>query len=85
MHDLYAAQDILEAAIKTAKTKKLKKITKLVIDLGRIEDHGEAITPANLRFILKLLAKNTMAKAAQLKINRVKGHNCLLREIEGER
>ncbi|MDD5566605.1 MAG: hydrogenase/urease maturation nickel metallochaperone HypA [Patescibacteria group bacterium] len=84
MHDLYAAQDILEAAMNTAKTKKLKKITKLVIDLGEVKDHGEEITPANLRFNLKMLAKKTIANNAQIEIKHTSGGKCLLKEIVGE-
>ena len=85
MHDLYAAQDILEAAKKTAKSKKLKIITKLVIELGQIEDHGDVISEENLRFNLQLLSKNTVAQDAKVVIHRTKSQQCVLAELEGNR
>ena len=62
MHDLLAAKDILDAALKEAERKNLKKITKLVIELGKIIDHGEGISQENLEFNLKMVAKGTRRK-----------------------
>lgn len=84
MHDLYAAQDILKAALATARQKGLKRITKLVVLLGRIEDHGDEISEENLKFNLELLAKDTIAEKTAIIIKRVKGHDCVLEGIEGE-
>ncbi|MFA5107816.1 MAG: hydrogenase/urease maturation nickel metallochaperone HypA [Patescibacteria group bacterium] len=84
MHDLYAAQDILKAALATAKQKKLKRITKLVISLGHIEDHGDVISPENLTFNLNLLRQDTIAGKAEIIIRHVDGHDCILQEIEGD-
>ncbi len=85
MHDLYAAQDILAAALKTAQQKKLKKISNLVVELGKIEDHGDEITEENLKFNIKMLSKNTIAENAQVIIKRKKGQQCVLTALEGER
>ena len=85
MHDLYAAQDVLGAALKTAQQKNLKKITKVVIDLGTIADHGDEITDSNLVYNFKLLAKSTIAADARIVINRIKGNSCILKEIEGNK
>lgn len=84
MHDLYAAQDIIEVAVKTAKSKKIKKISKLTISLGQIEDHGDVISESNLRFNIKMLAKNTLVEGATVVIEKSKGHQCVLTGIEGD-
>ncbi|MBU0707102.1 hydrogenase maturation nickel metallochaperone HypA [Patescibacteria group bacterium] len=83
MHDLYAAQDIVEAANKTAKKKGLSKITKLVIELGVIVDHGDEIKETNLKFNIKMLAQHTLAQGAKVVVIKVKGQQCVLKEIEG--
>lgn len=84
MHDLLAAQDILEAALKEAKKKKIQKITKLVIELGKIEEHGEAINKNNLKYNLKLVARGSLAEKAQLVIKRINKPIVQLVAIEGE-
>lgn len=84
MHDLYAAQDIIKAALATAKEKKLKNITKLVISLGHIEDHGDVISEDNLKFNLNLLRQDTIAANAEIIIRHTSGHDCVLDEIEGD-
>lgn len=90
MHDLFAAKEIIDAALNAAKEKKIKKITKIVIELGNKEyDHGdhkhtETIDPENLDFNLKLVAKNTIAESAKFVINRSGAADIIIREIEGE-
>ncbi len=85
MHDLYAAQDIIETAIKTAQDKKLKKISKLMISLGHIEDHGDIISESNLKFNIKMLSKNTLAEGAAIEIKKSRGQQCVLTGIEGDK
>jgi len=90
MHDLLAAKDILDTALRTAKEKKLKKITKIVIELGAKEySHGdhthlETIDPENLKFNLKLIVKNTIAENAEFIIKKSDIADILVKEIEGE-
>lgn len=85
MHDLHAAQKILKQVLAYAQKNELKKVTKVRIELGQIWEHGEILSPANLKFNFSLLAKNTPAQKAQLEIKKIPGENVNLREIEGLR
>lgn len=84
MHDLLAAQDIVQRAILEAKKKNLKKITKLVIAMGKVIDHGKAISRENIKFNLKIVVHNTLAKNAQVVIKKINESQVRLVEIEGE-
>lgn len=90
MHDLLAAKEILDTALSAAKEKKLKKITKIVIELGAKEyshgdhSHMETIDPENLEFNLNLIAANTIAKNAAIIINNSSIPDIIVKEIEGE-
>lgn len=83
MHDLLAAQDIVKRAILEAKKKKLKKITKLIIEIGQVKDHGEEILPQNLKFNLKVVSRHTLAKDAQVVIKVINEPKVRLVAIEG--
>lgn len=84
MHDLLAAQDIVKRAIFEVKKKNLKKITKLVIEMGEVIHHGGAISRENLEFNLKIVAQNTLAENAQVVIKKIDEPQVRLVEIEGE-
>lgn len=84
MHDLHVADRILKVALEYAAKNKLKKITVISVELGTVVEHGEEINPDNLKFNLQLLAKNTPAQGAQIKIGKIKGESWNLKEIEGE-
>lgn len=90
MHDLLAAKEILDTVLNIAREQKLKKITKIVIELGNKEyshdshAHLETINPENLEFNLNLVAKNTIAKNAEFIIKKSDIPNILVKEIEGE-
>ncbi len=72
MHDLYLAKEIFDAVIKYAQKHKLKKVTKIKIGLGRIEEYCEIIKPANLRFNFRILAKHSIASKTKLIIKKTK-------------
>lgn len=90
MHDLLAAKEILDTVLGAAKEKKLKKITKIVIELGNKEyshdNHTrlETIDPENLEFNLSLVEKNTIAENAEFIIKKSDISDILVKEIEGE-
>jgi len=84
MHDLHAADQILKLALDKANEHNLLRIKKIEIELGSIVEHGEEINPDNLKFNLRLLAKNTPADKAEIVIKTVKGFNWRLVEIEGD-
>jgi len=98
MHDLLAAKEILDTVLNTAKNQKLKKITKIVIELGAKEyfhgsttlttggdhTHLETMDPENLKFNLNLVVKNTIAENAEFIIKESKTPDILVKEIEGE-
>ena len=85
MHDFHLADQILKTAVDFAKKNKLKRITVIKIELGEIVEHGERIIPENLKFNFNLLAKNTIAQDAELRIKSIGGDTWRLREIEGEK
>jgi Zn finger protein HypA/HybF involved in hydrogenase expression len=62
----------------------LKKITKAVIELGRIVEHGEEILAENLEFNIKMMAEGGLAENINLEIIKVHGPEWILKEIEGE-
>ncbi len=90
MHDLLAAKEIIDEIIKNANKNNLKKVGKVVIELGNKEySHGghahlETIDPKNLKFNLNLAAKNTLAEHAEFVIKKSDKPDILVKEIEGE-
>lgn len=84
MHDLLAAQELLRKALEVAHAKNLKKITKIVVELGTIIDHDEEIGEENIEFNLNNLAVGTVAEGAQVVVNKVTGNHYALKEIEGD-
>jgi len=84
MHDLHAADIILKVVLEKAEESKLLKVKKIVIELGSVVEHGEEINAENLIFNLKLLAKNTPAKGAEVVVKKTKGDSWKLVEIEGD-
>ncbi len=83
MHDLHAANKIFNQALRYARKNHLKKITKIVVALGEIEEHNAIITPENLRFNLNLFREKTIAKDAKIEIEKIKGEYFQLKEIQG--
>jgi len=94
MHDFHLADTIYRAIIEEAEKNKLKKITKAVIELGVIVEHGEEVLPQNLDFNIKMLAQGSPrfgggeaggpAEGIELVISSVPGDSWILKEIEGE-
>lgn len=90
MHDLLAAKEIIDEVVENAKKNNLKKISKVLIELGNKEYHHgnhahiETIDPENLEFNLKLVAKNTVAENAEFIIKKSDMADILVKEIEGE-
>lgn len=84
MHDLILAKEILNKVLKLAKKNKLKKISKIVIDLGKIVKHSQEIRPESLKYNFKLFAKNTIAEKAKLLIKKIKSKNWSLKGIKSK-
>jgi Zn finger protein HypA/HybF involved in hydrogenase expression len=85
MHDLVAAQDIVKIATQIAKKNKLKSISKIVVRLGNIVQHSEAITPENLQFNFELVKRNTLADQATIIIKKGKKAELQVEEVVGEK
>lgn len=79
MHDLAISQHIAEHIKEYAKKHGLKRITKVVIDIGK----DDCLTRENLEFNLRLCLNETAAKDAEIEIIKTSGKNFVLREIEG--
>lgn len=84
MHDLHVADKIQKLVIKYAEENNLKKVTKIIVELGSVVEHGEEINPENLKYNLKLLSKDTITQDAEITVGKIKGVTWNLKEIEGE-
>lgn len=84
MHDLHEADKILKVILEKAEERKLSKVTKAKIKLGEIIEHGETISPENLAFNIKMLAKGTPADGLEVVVEKSGGNFWELVEIEGE-
>jgi Zn finger protein HypA/HybF involved in hydrogenase expression len=84
MHDFHLADLIYKAILEEAEKNQLKKITKAVIELGVIIEHGEEVLPENLKFNIKMLAEGGPAEGIDVEVSQVFGENWTLKEIEGE-
>jgi Zn finger protein HypA/HybF involved in hydrogenase expression len=74
MHDLHLANQIAKLAKEHAKGKKIKSVA---IELGDILEHGENITPENLKYNINLILPG-----AKVIIKKIKGSNWQLKEIQ---
>jgi Zn finger protein HypA/HybF involved in hydrogenase expression len=83
MHDLHEANKILKVILDYAQQNKLSKVSKAVIELGSVIEHGDEISPENLEFNILMLARKTVAEGLKVKINKVKGESWVLKEIVG--
>jgi Zn finger protein HypA/HybF involved in hydrogenase expression len=84
MHDLHLADKILKTTLEVAKKNNLKEVVVVEINLGEVVEHGERVLPENLTFNFQLLAKDTSAEKAKLKVNSVEGDSWELVSIEGD-
>ena len=84
MHDLHAADHILQHVIEAAEKNKLKKVTKITIELGSVIEHGEEINASNLKFLIEKLAEKSVAAGAKIEIKKIRGADWKLVSIDGE-
>ena len=83
MHDLHAANKIVESILDYARQNKLKKVTRIKIGLGKISEHGETISSSNLKHNIKLLSKGTVLSGSKIEISQISGPYVKIKEIEG--
>ncbi|MCK5084947.1 MAG: hypothetical protein KAQ64_04810 [Candidatus Pacebacteria bacterium] len=84
MHDIHAANQILKTALEYAQKNKLNKISSIKIELGKIIEHDELITPENLKYNVNLISKDTAAGDCEVIVNQRDNNELKLVEIEGE-
>lgn len=78
MHDFHLANQIVKIAQEYAAKNQLSQIKKIVIELGDIIEHGEQISPENLKYNIDLLMP------CQVEIRKIRGGNWKLIEVEGD-
>ncbi len=78
MHAFHLANQIVKIAQEHAQKNGLAKISRIVVELGDIIEHGEAISPENLKFNINLLMP------CEVEVKRVKGDSWKLVSIEAE-
>lgn len=84
MHDFHLADMIYKTIMEYAEKNNLQSVTKAVIELGSVVEHGEEVLPANLEFNIKMLAEGGIANGLTVEIVRGVGNAWVLKEIEGK-
>lgn len=79
MHDFHLADQIVKLAKEYAAKNNLAKITKIVLELGDIIEHGEGIKPENLEYNIKLLMP-----IEKIEIKKTEGDSWKLVSIDGK-
>ncbi|MFA5413095.1 MAG: hydrogenase/urease maturation nickel metallochaperone HypA [Patescibacteria group bacterium] len=85
MHDLHEADRILKLVLDHAEKNKLKTVTKIVVGLGSVIEHGSEINPENLKFNIGVLARGTKVEGAEVIVKSIKADSWELEEIEGDK
>lgn len=78
MHDFHLANEIVKIAREQAQKNGLSKINKIALELGNIVEHGESITPENLKYNINLFLP------CEIKIKKTTGNIWRLINIEGK-
>lgn len=78
MHDFHLASEIVKIAKEEAQKNRLAKITKIVVELGDVIEHGEAISHENLKYNINLLLP------CEVVVERIKGDSWRLVSIDGD-
>lgn len=77
MHDFHLADQIVKIAREHAQKHGLARVRKIVIELGDIIEHNEAIAPENLKYNINLLMP------CEVEVKKIKGDSWKLVSIEG--
>lgn len=86
MHDLYFAKQVLDQILQYASQYNIKKITRVVVEIGKIKEHDKYINSSNFKFNFSSLARNTVAAKAKIIIRKTFKPNYLrIIEIKGEK
>lgn len=84
MHDFHLADRIFKTILDYAEKNNLKKVSKVLIELGSLTEHGEEILAENLAFNIRMLAQNSLAQGLGVEIEKTPGNHWILKEIKGE-
>lgn len=79
MHTFHLADEIVKIAKEYAQKNGLEKVTKIVVELGDIVEHGESISAENLKYNINLLMP------CEVEIKRIRGDKWRLVSIEGDK
>ncbi|MBU4421782.1 hydrogenase maturation nickel metallochaperone HypA [Patescibacteria group bacterium] len=71
MHDLHLADKIIKQILEFGRQNNLEKIKSAYIKIGDIFEHGETISPENLKFNLTMLSTATLAEGAEYKVEKM--------------
>lgn len=85
VHDLLLAKKILDQILQYAREHQVKKITKIIVEIGKISEHGEDISPSNFKFNLSSLSRGTVAAGAKIIVKKFSKPNYLrIKEIKAQ-
>jgi len=78
MHELAAAQDVVKTALATAEAEGAKRIVAIILEIGDLYGVDQ------MRELIAMEAKGTIAEGARLDIQPVAGPNIRVESIEVE-
>ncbi len=91
MHDFLLAKEIINKVLEIAEEKELKNIRKVNLEIGSIAlshddlpEHTEDISLENLEFGMKNIAGSTVLKNTEFALEKMKGNNWKITNIEVE-
>lgn len=82
LHDFLLAKEIVDTVLAKAKENSLKKVSKVVLEIGTIsmahdgfDEHTEDINIDNLEFGLRTISKGTIVEKTKFDISKVEGEH----------
>lgn len=82
MHDFLLAKEIVDAVLANAKENNLKKVSRVVLEIGTIsmahdgyDEHTEDISVDNLEFGIRTITKGTILEKTKFNISKVEGEH----------
>ena len=80
MHEFHLVENLIENVITKAKEDKHKKVVAINVTLGK-DSH---VTDENLKFLMDLRCKDTVAEGASINVKQAEGRNVFVESIDVE-
>jgi len=80
VHEFHLVENLIENVITKAKEDKHKKVVAINVTLGK-DSH---VTDENLKFLMDLRCKDTVAEGASINVKQAEGRNVFVESIDVE-